>query len=134
MRCNVNKFRRIDGIKYIGTLRTAIDGCLADITDSSTLDHVPHGESLDSLVLSNTARAVRATDEGDVATALLVASIRPPFLSLESKTKFQQGPFTSAEPVQSSSSAKRIQNHELPSSLCDHRYTSLHLHITLDNG
>ena len=133
MRCNVNKFRRIEGIKYIGILRTAIDGCLADITDSSTLDHVPHGESLDSLVLSNTARAVRATDEGDVATALLVASIRPPFLSLESKTKFQQGPFTSAKPVQSSS-AKRIQNHELPSSLYDHRYASLHLQITLDNG
>lgn len=92
MRCNVNEFRRIEEVKETESPRTSVDGCLADITDSSTLDHVPHGESLDSLVLSNAARAVRATDEGDVATALLVASIRPPFLSLESKMEFQQGP------------------------------------------
>ncbi len=32
--------------------RTRVDASLADISDSSTLDHVPHGEPLDGLVLA----------------------------------------------------------------------------------
>ena len=43
-------------------------------TDSSGLDHVADGESLDGLVLRNASRAVGAADGLDVATTLLVAT------------------------------------------------------------
>lgn len=66
-------------------VRTGVDGRLADITDGSTLDHVPHSEPLDRLVLRDTARAVRAADEANMATALLVASVIPSLLSLYPK-------------------------------------------------
>lgn len=44
-------------------------------TDSSRLNHVADGESLDSLVLGRASRAVRASDGLDVAAALLVAAV-----------------------------------------------------------
>ena len=69
----------------ISRVRTRVDGSLADITNGGALHHVPHGESLDRLVLSNTARAVRAADEVNVATALLVAAIGSSFLGLEER-------------------------------------------------
>lgn len=43
-------------------------------TNSSRLDHVADGESLDGLVLGRAARAVAAADGLDVAAALLVAA------------------------------------------------------------
>lgn len=45
-------------------------------TDSSGLDHVADGESLDGLVLGSASRAVGASDGLDVTTALLVTSAR----------------------------------------------------------
>lgn len=48
---------------------------LRDITDGSRLNHVADGKALDGLVLRDHARAVRAADRVDVATALLVASV-----------------------------------------------------------
>jgi hypothetical protein len=38
--------------------RTRVDGSLADISDCSTLDHVPHGEAFDSFILWDCTRAV----------------------------------------------------------------------------
>lgn len=43
-------------------------------TDSSRLDHVADGESLDRLVLGSASRAVGAADGLDVATTLLVTA------------------------------------------------------------
>ena len=62
--------------------RTRVDAGLADITNSGTLNHVPHGEPLDRLILGDAARAVRAAHEGDVATSLLVAAAISSFFSL----------------------------------------------------
>ncbi len=64
---------------------TGVDTGLADITNGSALDHVPHGETLDGLVLSNDTRAVGAADDGNVATALLVASIISSLLGLRTQ-------------------------------------------------
>lgn len=44
-------------------------------TDSSRLNHVADGESLDGLVLGRASRAVAAADGVDVAAALLVAAV-----------------------------------------------------------
>ena len=44
-------------------------------TDSSRLDHVADGETLDGLVLGSAAGAVAASDGLDVAAALLVATV-----------------------------------------------------------
>jgi hypothetical protein len=63
--------------------RTRVDASLADISDSSTLDHVPHSVTLDGLVFANAARAVRAAHERDVAAALLVAAAISSFLCLK---------------------------------------------------
>lgn len=63
--------------------RTGINTSLIYISNSSTLYHITDGESFDSFVLSNTARAVRATQKLDMATAFLVTAIVPPFFSLE---------------------------------------------------
>ena len=54
---------------------TLVHTSLADITDRRRLDHVTDGEALDSLVLGDASRAVRATNEVDVATAVLVAAV-----------------------------------------------------------
>lgn len=57
-----------------------VNASLADIPDSGALDHVPHSEPLDGLILSYSARAVGATHEGDVATTLLVTAAISSFL------------------------------------------------------
>jgi hypothetical protein len=44
-------------------------------TDSSRLNHVADGESLDGLVLGSASRAVAAADRVDVAATLLVAAV-----------------------------------------------------------
>lgn len=43
-------------------------------TNSSRLDHVADGETLDRLILGGAASAVAAADRVDVAAALLVAA------------------------------------------------------------
>jgi hypothetical protein len=53
---------------------TLVDRSIADVTDSSRLDHVANGESLDGLVLGDRAGAVGASHKRDVSTAVLVAS------------------------------------------------------------
>lgn len=68
-------------------LLTGINASLVDIPNGGTLDHVPHCEALDGLVLSNTARAVGAADEFNVATSLLVATAISSFLGLENTRK-----------------------------------------------
>lgn len=50
------------------------NGCEVRRTDSSRLDHVADGESLDCLVLGRAARAVAAADGLHMAAALLVAT------------------------------------------------------------
>lgn len=62
-----------------------VDTGLADISNSGALDHVPHCEPLDRLVLGDAARAVGASDEPDVATSLFVASAGSSFLGLRFK-------------------------------------------------
>jgi hypothetical protein len=47
-----------------GVLRE--DGGIGDVTDSSRLNHVADGESLDSLILGGASRAVAASDGLDV--------------------------------------------------------------------
>ena len=79
--------------KSYGTIRlgrTRVDASLADIPHGSTLNHVPDGEPLDSLVLGHAARAVRAADKVDMATSLLVATAGPSFLSLPREQVDQQ--------------------------------------------
>jgi len=63
------------------------DASFADIPDGRALDHVPHSEALDGLVFGDTARAIRATNKGDVATALLVAAAISSFLGLSSRVE-----------------------------------------------
>jgi hypothetical protein len=55
---------------------------LADISHCGTLDHVPHGESFDSLVFRYGARAVGATQKAYMAASLLVAAAISSFLGL----------------------------------------------------
>lgn len=86
--------------------RTGVDGGLADITDSRALDHVPHGETLDGLVLADASRAVRAADELDVAAALLVAAVISSLLGLH-RTRFQQAGRKCIQKVESPSSPFR---------------------------
>lgn len=62
--------------------RTRVNASLADISDSSTLHHVPNSVSLDGLIFAYAARAVRATHKSDVATAFLVATAISSFLCL----------------------------------------------------
>lgn len=63
--------------------RTRVDASLTDISDSSTLDHVPHSVTLDGLIFANAARTVRAAHECDVAAAFLVAAAISSFLCLK---------------------------------------------------
>lgn len=51
------------------------DGCFADITDGSRLNHVPDGEPLDGLVLGSASGAIGAADGLDVATSVLVTTV-----------------------------------------------------------
>lgn len=67
------------------SLRTGVHARIADIPDSSTLDHVTDGEALDRLVLAHATRAVRAAHELDVATALLVAAVVSSLLGLQTQ-------------------------------------------------
>lgn len=58
-----------------------VKGCLVcRRTDSSRLDHVADGKSLDCLVLWSATRAVGATDWVDVSASLLVTSVGRAFL------------------------------------------------------
>ncbi len=52
-----------------------VDRGIRNVTDGGRLDHVADGEALDSLVLGDHTAAVGAANRGDVATALLVASV-----------------------------------------------------------
>lgn len=74
----MNKIARLRDV-----LCTGVDASLVDIPNGGTLDHVPHGEALDSLVLANTARAVGAANKFNVAAALLVATAISSFLGLD---------------------------------------------------
>ena len=49
-----------------------VDGSSADITDSSSLNHVADNETLNSLILGDAAATVGAADSADVTTALAV--------------------------------------------------------------
>jgi hypothetical protein len=63
--------------------RTRVYRSLADIPHCSALNHVPHRESLNSLILRDCARAVRAAEEDNVSTALLVSAAISSFLGLQ---------------------------------------------------
>lgn len=54
---------------------TLVDGGFGKITDGSGLDDVTNSESLDGLVLGDSARAVGASHECYVASAGLVAAM-----------------------------------------------------------
>ena len=82
---------------------TRVDRGLGDVADGSALDHVPHGEALDGLVLRNAARAVRAADEADVATALLVAA------AISSLFRLQEGQISASAAQGHPSQRHRIQ-------------------------
>lgn len=62
--------------------RTLVHARVADVTYGRGLDHVADGEALDGLVLADAARAVRAADEVDVTTSLLVAASGASLLGL----------------------------------------------------
>jgi hypothetical protein len=70
-------------------MRTLVDAGLADITDGCALDHVPHSEPLDSLVLGDAARAIRAAHESDMAAPLLVPPAISSFLGLRKFVSIQ---------------------------------------------
>ena len=59
-----------------------VHASLADITNRRRLDHVTDSEALDSLVLGDASRTVRAADEVDVAAAVLVAAVVSSLLGL----------------------------------------------------
>lgn len=65
--------------------RTWVDTGFADISNGRALDHVPHRETLDSLIFCDATGAVRATNETDVATALLVTAAISSFLGLSGR-------------------------------------------------
>ena len=82
--------RRLGSVSIVAlqsnSLRTGVHARIADIPDSSTLDHVTDGEALDRLVLAHASRAVRAAHELDVAAALLVAAVVSSLLGLRRET------------------------------------------------
>ena len=59
---------------------TLIYTLLANISQGSGLNNVPDNELLDGLVLGHASRAVGASEEFDVATAVLVTSSITPLL------------------------------------------------------
>ena len=67
---------------------TRVDRSVGKVTDSSGLDNVAHSESLDGLVLGDGARAVRAANKSDVASAVLVTAV------VSSSEKKQECEFT----------------------------------------
>jgi hypothetical protein len=84
---------RVDGARHavcnfdiqLGNRIFIINGSLANIPNSSALDHVPHRETLDGFILWDCTRAVGTTKETDMATALLVAATISSFLGLRTK-------------------------------------------------
>ena len=62
-----------------------VHASLADITNRRRLDHVTDSEALDSLVLGDASRTVRAADEVDVAAAVLVAAVVSSLLGLNAE-------------------------------------------------
>ncbi len=76
------KFMRLILSRRGWRIPTRIDASFVDIPDSGTLDHVPHCEALDSLVLRDAAGAIGAAHECNVATAFLVATAISSFLGL----------------------------------------------------
>lgn len=96
----MDKVNESEDQNEIGMRRTRVDAGLADITDGGTLDHVPHSEPLDSLVLADAARAVRAAHEGDVATSLLVTAAISSFLGLDNASEGRKISALSWRPVE----------------------------------
>lgn len=60
-------------------------------TNSSRLDHVADGETLDGLVLGGAARAVAAADGLDMAATLLVAAAASDTLAILSRDPISSG-------------------------------------------
>lgn len=58
----------------LGERVLGVDRGVRKVTDGGGLDDVADSESLDGLVLGDSAGAVGAADESDVATAVLVAA------------------------------------------------------------
>jgi hypothetical protein len=61
---------------------TLINAGVANVPHSGALNHVPHRESLNRLILRNDTRAVGTAQKIDVATAFLVSSAVSSFLGL----------------------------------------------------
>lgn len=59
-----------------------VDASLANITDGCALDHVPHSETFNSLVLGDAARAVGTAEVANVTAAMLAAAGISSLLSL----------------------------------------------------
>lgn len=53
-----------------------VDRSLRQVSNSSSLNHVSDGDSLDGLVLWNTSGTVQTSDWLDVTSALLVSTVR----------------------------------------------------------
>lgn len=80
-------------------IHTGVYASLADIPHGSALNHVADGEPLDRLVLADTARAVRAAHELNVATTLLVAAVTSSFLSLQGDSESGQQSVFMSSPI-----------------------------------
>jgi hypothetical protein len=65
-----------------GKEHTRINASFANITNSSTFNHISHCEAFDSLVFRNAARAIGAAHEGNMSTTLLVTTAISSFLGL----------------------------------------------------
>lgn len=65
--------------------RTLVDAGVADISDRRAFDHVPDGEAFDGLVFGYCTLAACASQEFDVAAAVLVAASISSFLSLSDR-------------------------------------------------
>lgn len=52
-----------------------VDGCIRDISNGSSFNHVSHGESLDGLVLGHASRAVGASHRLRVTSSVLVSAV-----------------------------------------------------------
>lgn len=64
----------------LGESVLAVDGGVGQVTNSSCLNNVADGVSLDGLVLGDGSCTVGASDESDVASAVLVSSSVPSLL------------------------------------------------------
>jgi hypothetical protein len=68
-------------------MHTGVDTGFRDIPHGSTLHHVPYGKPLDGFIFRRAPRAVGASDEFDMATAVLVATVIASLLSLKAFEK-----------------------------------------------